>query len=72
MVKYSSLTVVLDADLSEEQMVPLIAAVGQMRGVLSVQGGPVDMMAEHVASARVRREIGEKLYAVVYPESCKR
>ena len=72
MARYSSFTVVLDANLSEEQMMPLLAAVGQLRGVLSVHGGPVDTLAEHVASERIRREIGDKLYAVVFPESFKR
>ena len=69
MAKYSSLTVVLDKNLSEEQMVPLMAAVGQLRGVLSVKGGPIEAMAEHVATERVRREIGDKLFAIVYPPS---
>ena len=67
MAKYSSLTVVLDENLSEEQMVPLMAALNQLRGVLSVTAGQVDVLSEHIASQRVRREIGDKLYAIVFP-----
>jgi hypothetical protein len=71
MAKYSSLTVVLEEDLSEERMVPLMAAVGHLRGVLSVKAGPRDVLAEHVATERVRREIGDKLFAIVFPPAAK-
>jgi hypothetical protein len=67
MSKYSSLTVVLEEDLSEERMVPLMAAVGYLRGVHSVKAGSRDVMAEHVATDRIRREMGDKLFAIVFP-----
>lgn len=69
MAKYSSLTIVLDKDLDEENLLPLMAAINQLRGVLSVKGGPVDILAEYIASERIRRELGDKLFAVVFPQS---
>jgi hypothetical protein len=67
MSKYSSLTVVLERDMSEEELVPLMSALNLVRGILAVKGGPADSATEYVASQRVRREITNQLFAVVFP-----
>jgi hypothetical protein len=70
---YNSIVVVLEENVAEEQLMPLMAAISQMRGVLSVRGMPAEPLVEFVAASRVRREITEKLLAVVsvYPSSNK-
>jgi hypothetical protein len=59
--RYSALTVVLEEDVSEEQMNILTTAIGQLRGVLSVQGIVSDSIAEMVEGERIRRELIAKL-----------
>lgn len=65
--RYHTLTVVLERDTRDDDAEPLIAAIRQMRGVLSVTGVVVSPEA-HMAQERARRELGEKLMAVLYPQ----
>lgn len=69
--EYSSITVVLEENVDKEQLVALMTAIQQMRGVLSVQGAPCDFLAEHIATERVRRELGAKLLDIVFPPATK-
>lgn len=66
--RYHTLTVVLERDTRTDDAETLIAAIAQMRGVLKVSGVVSDMTA-HMAEERSRRELGEKLWAVLYPKS---
>ena len=65
--RYHSLTVVLEHDIREDDAKPLLAAIRQLRGVLSVEGNVADVTS-HMAQERARRELGEKLLEVVYPK----
>lgn len=65
--RLNSLTVVLETDIREDEAEALISAVQQLRGVLSVTGTVADI-GDHIAQERVRRELGEKLWHVLYPE----
>jgi len=65
--RYHTLTVVLERDTRTDDAEALIAAIQQMRGVLKVSGVVSDMES-HMAQQRARRELGEKLLAVLYPK----
>ena len=62
--RYHTLTVVLERDTRTDDAEALIAAIGQMRGVLKVSGVVADPAA-YMAKERARRELGEKLWAVL-------
>lgn len=65
--RYHSLIVVLEKDIREDDARSLIGAIRLLRGVLEVSGVVADldsMMAEE----RARREIGQKLIDVLYPQ----
>lgn len=60
-------TVVLEEDMRDDDAEPLRLAIEQMRGVLSV--APVEMSGpDYFALQRVRRELGDKLFAILYPK----
>lgn len=66
--RLNALTVVLETDIREDDAEALIAAIRQLRGVLSVTGTVADI-GDHIAQERVRRELGEKLLRVLYPKT---
>ena len=61
-----SLTVVLEKDIREDDCQPLIDAIKQLRGVLTVDKH-VANMDTYVAEQRVRLEFGQKLIDMVFP-----
>ena len=66
--RYNTLTVVLERDIRDDDARPILDAIAQIRGVLKVSGNiasPESWMAEE----RAKREIGEKLWAVLHPKS---
>lgn len=66
--RISNLTVVLERDIREDDAAALIAAIGQLRGVLSVSSGVTDI-TQHVAEMRVRRELSDALWSVLNQKS---
>jgi hypothetical protein len=62
-----TLTVVLETDMRVDDAESLISAIRQLRGVLSVTGEVSDMTA-HMAQERARRELGQKIMNVIYPD----
>jgi DICT domain-containing protein len=62
--RYNYLTVVLERDLKDEDAEPLIAAIKQFRGVLSVTPNVVDTAAL-LAEERARVELANKLWEVL-------
>lgn len=69
--RFNALAVVLEKDIREDDAQAIIAAIGQLRGVLSVSGH-VSTMDSHAANERAKREIGEKLFAVLSSDRAKR
>ena len=65
--RYNALTVVLEKDIRDDDAEALLAAIRQLRGVLSVSGNVADM-GDHIAQERARRDLGEKLWRVLYPK----
>ena len=63
--RYHTLTVVLERDTRDDDAEPLLAAIRQIRGVLSVTGSVVSPES-HMAQERARRELGDKLCAVLH------
>lgn len=65
--RFNSLTVVLEADIREDDAQVLLSAISQLRGVLSVSGNVSDLGA-HVALMRARHELEQKLWAALRSE----
>lgn len=65
--RISSITVVLESDMRDDDAAATLQAIRQIRGVLTVTGNVKDSLASHIAEMRVRNEIGAKLHAIVYP-----
>lgn len=63
-----SITLVLEADLREDDAQSLLAAVRMLKGVISAAGN-VSNITDYIAQARVRLEYGQQLLAIVYPNN---
>lgn len=59
-----ALTVTLEENIREDDIQPLIAAIMQLRGVLSVSPHVADV-ALHTATMRVKNDLRERLYKVI-------
>lgn len=56
--------VAFDDDIREDDVQPLLSAIGQLRGVLSVAAVRTDM-DDYMNRARVRAELTERLFDVL-------
>ena len=65
--RYNTLTVVLEREIREDDAEKYIDAIKMIKGVLSVKGNVADY-GEYMAIERVRRELGEKIWEVLYPK----
>ncbi len=65
--RFSTLTVVLKKNIRDDDAEPIINAIKMIKNVLSVKSN-VSNHAEYMAEERVRRELGEKLWEVIYPK----
>ena len=65
--RYNTLTVVLEKDMRDDDAEVLIAAIRQLRGILSVRGNVADP-SDYMAQERAKRELGDKLWQVLYPK----
>lgn len=63
--RYNYLTVALENDIRDDDAEAIISAIGQIRGVLSVTPNVVSSADNWVIQKRVRRELFEKLFAVL-------
>jgi len=66
--RYHALTVVLDRDIREDDAEPILAAIQMIKGVQSVTPHVADL-GEHVARERIRIEIGQKIWNILYPKA---
>jgi len=66
MTHLKGIYVALENDIGEEQAAKLIAAITQLRGVLSVETN-VANFDDWIISERIRRELAVKLRDVLYP-----
>lgn len=65
--RYSTLAVALEQDIREDDAQELIQAIKMLRGVADVAGNVSDAL-QWLAETRVRRDLGEKVLAVVFPK----
>lgn len=68
--RFDSLTVVLERDIREDDAECTINAVSMIKGVISVTPHVSDPES-HIAYMRVRRELSEKMWRVIYPKDNK-
>ncbi len=59
--------VAFESDIREDDVQPLIEAIKRLRGVLAVEESVADS-DDWMNRERIRRELGEKLWAVLYPK----
>ena len=64
--RYNYLTVILEKDLKDEDAEPLMEAIKQFRGVLTVKPNVSNANAL-LAEERARHDLGEKLWHILYP-----
>lgn len=64
--RYHAFTVVLEEDIRCDDGEPILNALRQIRGVISVKPH-VTGVADHDARERVRHEFAKKLWDVLYP-----
>lgn len=69
--RFNTLTVVLERDMREDDAEALLAAIGQLRGVLSVAGNVADITS-HAATQRARHELSQKIWSVLHPDDSTR
>lgn len=62
--RYNALIVVLDQNIRDDDAQATIAAIGQIKHVLSVKGSVADV-SDAVATERVRREMERRLWAAL-------
>lgn len=65
--RINAITVVLQDDIRIDDAEPILAAIKQIRGVLSVISNVADLDS-HIAQTRARNELADKLWDVIYPE----
>lgn len=65
--RHSAYIVILESDIREDDAEATIAAIKQIRGVLTVEPHLFDP-DERIAEARVRRELTGKIFSVLYPK----
>lgn len=65
--RINALSVVLDRDMREDDVTAVIDAISMLRGVLCVTTRPATIESL-VAEERAKRELGEKLMAVIWPK----
>ncbi len=65
--RYYALTVVLEKDIRDDDAEPILNAIKMIKGVQDVQPHISDP-GTWVAQERARRELGEKLWYVLYPK----
>lgn len=68
--RFNALTVVLDKDMRDEDAQAIIAAISQLRGVLSVSGNVSDMNS-HIAIERARHELRDRMWQVLNPKDAR-
>jgi ribose 5-phosphate isomerase len=65
--RYNALTEILTEDTRDDDAKALISAIRQLKGVVDVKGN-VSNPSDIVEQTRVRRELAEALFKVIYPD----
>lgn len=65
--RFKGCWVAFEKDIRTDDVEPLIEAIRQLRGVLAVETSVADS-GDWMNRERIRRELGEKLWAVLYPK----
>ncbi len=66
--RVNSLLVVLDQDYRDDDIEVLRKAIMQMKGVINVSLN-VSNSETHMSEVRAKRELGDKLWEVLYPRT---
>jgi hypothetical protein len=66
--RLKGLTVAFDHDIREDDAAAIVNAIKMIKGVLDVEP-LVSTHEDWLIECRVRRELGEKLIAVLYPKA---
>jgi len=66
--RINAITVTLAKDIREDDAEPLLNAIRMLKGVMTVTPHVADHAAM-MAEERARRELGDKILAVIYPKT---
>jgi hypothetical protein len=66
--RHSAYLVILEHDMREDDAQATVTALGQIKGVLSVGPYVAENLAIDIAESRVRNELSQKLFEVLYPK----
>jgi hypothetical protein len=64
--RYAGFLVVLEENAREDDAQAVIAAIRQIRGVLSVEPMGVDLLEMQIAEKRVRLDLEQKIWGVLH------
>lgn len=62
--RFNGLLVVLDRDIREDDAQPLIDALMQMKGVVSVSGNVSDL-DNYISEQRIKRKMLDKIFCLI-------
>lgn len=66
--RHSAYIVILEQDIREDDAQATINAIKQIRGVLGVEPHIANPFEEQIAEMRVRNELSNKIFKVLYPD----
>ena len=67
--RHTGYLVTLDKDIREDDAEGIINAIKQIKHVVRVEPAPADSMDVSMAKARLRSELGGKLYKLLHEET---
>lgn len=65
--RVNSLFVILENDIRIDDIQPTVDAIKQIKGVLDVKTN-ISTPQDTISEVRVRNELGQKIFAVIYPK----
>lgn len=65
--RINTITVVLEKETREDDCERILEAIRMVRGVLSVEADVADS-TDFMAIERARRELGQKMWEILYPK----
>lgn len=69
--RFKGLLVTFETDVREDDLEDFITAISLLRRVLSVKPIPSGSIDTCISEDRVRHELGQKLWKVIYPDHSK-
>lgn len=69
--RHRTVTVLLDREMRSDDLEHILAAIRMIKGVSSVEAGPVDDMHAYVAIETAKNDLRRQLHNLLYPSDRK-